>query len=114
MHPFEDILGGSPEDNARAFRALLDGAEGAYRDAVLLNAAAALVIAGAASDLKDGVEQARQAEKRAKEGEKELRVAVDKDIQVYLIFLIFQYLPRRKGRYNEGFPIFLFFLSWSL
>ncbi|MCM2562131.1 anthranilate phosphoribosyltransferase [Lutimaribacter sp. EGI FJ00015] len=59
VHPFEDILGGSPEDNARAFRALLNGAEGAYRDAVLLNAAAALVVAEAATDLKTGVEMAR-------------------------------------------------------
>lgn len=59
-HPFEAILGGSPEDNGRAFRALLDGASGAYRDAVLLNAAAALVVADAASDLKDGVARAAE------------------------------------------------------
>ncbi len=59
VHPFEDILGGAPEDNARAFRALLDGAPGAYRDAVLLNASAALVVAEAADDLKTGVEMAR-------------------------------------------------------
>ncbi len=58
VHPFEDILGGTPEENARAFRALLDGQPGAYRDAVLLNAAAALVVAGHAADVKDGVEQA--------------------------------------------------------
>jgi anthranilate phosphoribosyltransferase len=42
-HPFAAILGGTPAENAVAFRALLDGAPGAYRDAVLLNAAAALV-----------------------------------------------------------------------
>ncbi|WP_103764248.1 MULTISPECIES: anthranilate phosphoribosyltransferase [Roseovarius] len=59
VHPFEDILGGTPEENGRAFRALLDGAPGAYRDAVLLNAAAALVVAGHADDLRQGVEQAR-------------------------------------------------------
>ncbi|MEL6449627.1 MAG: anthranilate phosphoribosyltransferase [Pseudomonadota bacterium] len=58
-HLFEDILGGAPADNARAFAALLDGAPGAYRDAVLLNAAAALVVADHASDLKDGVAQAQ-------------------------------------------------------
>ena len=58
-HPFEDIIGGTPEENAVAFRALLDGAPGAYRDAVLLNAAAALKVAGHASDLKDGVAQAQ-------------------------------------------------------
>ncbi|MEL6101071.1 MAG: anthranilate phosphoribosyltransferase [Pseudomonadota bacterium] len=58
VHPFEAILGGSPEDNAKAFAALLDGAPSAYRDAVLLNAAAALVVADAVSDLKSGVEMA--------------------------------------------------------
>ena len=56
VHPLKDILGGSPGENAAAFRALLDGAPGAYRDAVLLNAAAALVIAGKADHLKSGVE----------------------------------------------------------
>lgn len=58
VHRFAEILGGTPEENAAAFRALLDGAPGAYRDAVLLNAAAALVIADKASDLKQGVEMA--------------------------------------------------------
>ncbi|MGB0659940.1 MAG: anthranilate phosphoribosyltransferase [Mangrovicoccus sp.] len=61
VHPFEAIIGGTPEENGKALLALLDGAEGAYRDAVLLNAAAALVISGKASDLKAGVEQARAA-----------------------------------------------------
>ncbi|MDU9003617.1 anthranilate phosphoribosyltransferase [Sedimentitalea todarodis] len=60
VHPFEDILGGSPEDNARAFRALLDGGQSAYRDAVLLNAAAALVVADAAGNLRDGVAMATE------------------------------------------------------
>lgn len=59
QHPFEDIIGGSPEDNARAFRALLEGAQNAYRDAVLLNSSAALTIAGKAADLREGVEMAR-------------------------------------------------------
>ena len=59
QHPFEDILGGAPEDNAKAFRALLAGETSAYRDAVLLNAAAALVVAEAAEDLKAGVDIAR-------------------------------------------------------
>ncbi len=58
VHPFEAILGGSPEDNARAFRAVMDGAPGAYRDAVLLNAAAALVVAERAGSLLEGVERA--------------------------------------------------------
>ncbi len=59
VHPFEDILGGTPAENATAMRALLDGAPSAYRDAVLLNAAAALVVADAASDLRVGVEMAK-------------------------------------------------------
>ncbi len=59
VHPFEAILGGTPEENGQAFRALLDGAPSAYRDAVLLNAAAALVVAGRVDDLRDGVAMAR-------------------------------------------------------
>ncbi|MCB2128068.1 MAG: anthranilate phosphoribosyltransferase [Rhodobacteraceae bacterium] len=60
VHPFEAIMGGSPEENAAAFRALLDGARGAYRDAVLLNAAAALLVAGKAEALPEGVERAAE------------------------------------------------------
>jgi anthranilate phosphoribosyltransferase len=60
VHPFDAIMGGTPEDNAMALRALLAGATGAYRDAVLLNAAAALVVAGAAGDLKEGVARAAE------------------------------------------------------
>ena len=60
VHPFEAIVGGTPEENAVAFRALLDGESGAYRDAVLLNAAAALVVADAVTDLKDGVAMAAE------------------------------------------------------
>ncbi|MCF6231681.1 MAG: anthranilate phosphoribosyltransferase [Rhodobacteraceae bacterium] len=60
VHPFEDILGGTPAENAQAFKALLDGTPSAYRDAVLLNAAAALVVAEMATDLPTGVEIARQ------------------------------------------------------
>ena len=59
VHPFEDIMGGTPAENAVAFRALLSGEKNAYRDAVLLNAAAALVIADKAADLKAGVDLAR-------------------------------------------------------
>ena len=60
VHPFEALLGGTPAENARAMRALLGGAKGAYRDAVLLNAAAALVVADKAGDLKAGVEIAAE------------------------------------------------------
>ncbi|SDK13820.1 anthranilate phosphoribosyltransferase [Aliiruegeria lutimaris] len=59
VHPFEAILGGTPEENGKAFAALLAGAPGAYRDAVLLNTAAALVVAGVARDLEEGVEMGR-------------------------------------------------------
>jgi anthranilate phosphoribosyltransferase len=49
-----DLRGGDAEENAAALRALLDGAQGAYRDIVLLNAAAALVVADRAADLSEG------------------------------------------------------------
>ncbi|MGF6860733.1 anthranilate phosphoribosyltransferase [Rhodobacteraceae bacterium MBR-64] len=59
-HPFSAILGGTPAQNAHAFRVLLDGGTGAYRDAVLLNAAAALIVAGVANTLPEGVDMARE------------------------------------------------------
>ncbi len=59
VHPFEAIVGGTPEENARDFNALLAGQPSAYRDAVLLNAAAALLVADAAPDLETGVDMAR-------------------------------------------------------
>ena len=52
------LKGGTPAENAAALRALLAGERGPYRDIVLMNAAAALVVAGKASDLKAGVAQA--------------------------------------------------------
>lgn len=55
VHRLASILGGEPAENAVAFRALLEGEASAFRDAVLLNAAAALVVADKASDLKEGV-----------------------------------------------------------
>ncbi|MEL6958287.1 MAG: anthranilate phosphoribosyltransferase [Pseudomonadota bacterium] len=60
VHPFEALLGGSPEENGKAFRALLDGAASAYRDAVLLNAAAALLVAGKVEGLKAGAKLAAE------------------------------------------------------
>lgn len=51
----EDLRGGDAEENAAALTALLEGATGPYRDVVLLNAAAALVVADRADDLKSGV-----------------------------------------------------------
>ncbi|MGN7867963.1 Anthranilate phosphoribosyltransferase [Paracoccus haematequi] len=60
-HPFEAIIGGEPHENAAAFRALLGGERGAYRDAVLLNAAAALLIAEKVRDLREGAAMAAEA-----------------------------------------------------
>ena len=56
-----DLTGGSPAENARIARRVLDGEKGAVRDVVLLNAAAALVVADAAPDLAAGVEAASTA-----------------------------------------------------
>ncbi|MFV0292560.1 MAG: anthranilate phosphoribosyltransferase [Paracoccus sp. (in: a-proteobacteria)] len=53
-HDFSEIIGGDAAHNAAAARALLDGTKSGYRDAVLLNAAAALLIAGHAGDLHGG------------------------------------------------------------
>ncbi|MBT8410388.1 MAG: anthranilate phosphoribosyltransferase [Octadecabacter sp.] len=60
VHPFTSILGGTPADNAKALRALLDGEKSAYRDAVLLNSAAALLVAGRVEGLKTGVAMASE------------------------------------------------------
>ncbi|MDH7794818.1 MULTISPECIES: anthranilate phosphoribosyltransferase [unclassified Beijerinckia] len=50
-----DLKGGDPEHNARALRDVLDGKASAYRDIALMNAAAALIVAGKAKELKEGV-----------------------------------------------------------
>jgi anthranilate phosphoribosyltransferase len=52
--PIEALAGGDASDNARILRDVLDGQKGGPRDAVLANAAAALVAAGAAADLRQG------------------------------------------------------------
>ena len=60
-HPLSAIPGGDAEYNAAALRRLLEGEKGAYRDAVLLNAAAALIVAGEAQDGEDGIEEGAEA-----------------------------------------------------
>ncbi|MET0375297.1 MAG: anthranilate phosphoribosyltransferase [Rhizorhabdus sp.] len=60
-HPLDAIRGGDPAYNAAALTRLLDGETGAYRDAVLLNAAAALIVAGKADDWSTGVAIAEEA-----------------------------------------------------
>ena len=51
----EDLKGGTPAENAAITRAILDGAQGHKRNAVLLNAGASLYIAGKADTMADGV-----------------------------------------------------------
>ncbi|MES2343057.1 MAG: anthranilate phosphoribosyltransferase [Pseudomonadota bacterium] len=54
-----DLTGGTPAENAVALRALLDGETGAYRDIVLLNAAAAFLVGEKVETLRDGIDLAR-------------------------------------------------------
>ncbi len=49
-----DLKGGDPKENAAAIHRLFDGEACAYRDIVLLNAAAALIVSGKAASLKEG------------------------------------------------------------
>jgi anthranilate phosphoribosyltransferase len=56
-----DLRGGDAAHNAAAIRALLDGAKGPFRDIVLLNTAAALIVGDRAANLMDGVEKAAAA-----------------------------------------------------
>ncbi len=65
-HPIETLKGGDAHYNATALRRLLAGTQetaqdSAYRDAVLFNAAAALMVAGVARDWISGVEEAAEA-----------------------------------------------------
>jgi anthranilate phosphoribosyltransferase len=57
----EGLAGGSPEQNAALVESILGGEEGPRRDAVLLNAGAAFVAAGRASELREGIEAAAAA-----------------------------------------------------
>jgi anthranilate phosphoribosyltransferase len=53
-----DLKGGDASHNANAIRELLDGLDGPFRDIVVLNAAAALIVAGRAQSIADGVQTA--------------------------------------------------------
>lgn len=57
----KDLLGGEPADNAAAIVALFDGAPGAYRDTVLLNAGAGLLVADRVDTIETGIALARDA-----------------------------------------------------
>ncbi|HZV08348.1 MAG TPA: anthranilate phosphoribosyltransferase, partial [Novosphingobium sp.] len=59
--PVSAIRGGDAAHNADALKRLLMGEEGAYRDAVLFNAAGALMVAGEVADWREGVEEAAEA-----------------------------------------------------
>lgn len=59
--PVEAIRGGDANENAKALRLLLQGEKGPYRDAVLFNAAAALMVADEVDNFTDGVEEAAEA-----------------------------------------------------
>jgi anthranilate phosphoribosyltransferase len=61
LHPLEDLRGGDAAFNAAALREMLLGAPGAYRDAVILNSAAALLVAGQVEDWLEGAEEAAEA-----------------------------------------------------
>jgi anthranilate phosphoribosyltransferase len=56
--PIAAIKGSDAAFNAAALLGVLRGVPGAYRETVLMNAAAALIVAGRAADLRDGVDQA--------------------------------------------------------
>ena len=60
-YPVEAIRGGDAKHNAQELRKLLHGEHGAYRDAVLFNAAEALLVAGVVQTMPDGVEEAAEA-----------------------------------------------------
>ncbi len=57
-HSTDEIKGGDAPHNAKALRAVLAGEPSAYRDTVLLNAGAALVVAGQAANLAEGAKLA--------------------------------------------------------
>ena len=59
--PIEAIRGGDAAHNAKALEALLGGTPGPYRDAVLLNAAATLIVAGRTEDWREGAAMAAEA-----------------------------------------------------
>ena len=58
--PLGAIRGGTPQENALAIEKLFAGEKSAYRDMVVYNAAASLVIANHAKDLVTGAEQAKE------------------------------------------------------
>ncbi len=72
----EDLLGGNPEENAQITRAILNGEKGPKRNVVLINAAAALVAAEQAENLKEGIRQAEIAIDKGK-ATKKMQALID-------------------------------------
>ncbi len=66
----EELKGGDPAQNARALREVLAGERGAYRDVAVLNAGVALIVAGVATTLREGVKRADAALASGKAREK--------------------------------------------
>ena len=56
----EELVGGTPQENAKITLDILKGQKGPKRDAVLMNAGAAIYIGGKAQDLQEGIAIARQ------------------------------------------------------
>ncbi len=65
----DEVAGGSPEQNAVATRAVLEGKRGPHRDLVLINAAAAIYVGGRAESLAEGVDKAAGSIDSGKAGE---------------------------------------------
>lgn len=59
--PLDAILGGEPAENAAVVRSVLEGEQSSARDVSVLNAGAAIYVAGAAGELQEGVAKAREA-----------------------------------------------------
>ncbi len=57
----DELVGGTPDVNAAVVHRVMGGAHGAHRNIVVLNAAAALVVAGAAASLEEGLARAAEA-----------------------------------------------------
>ncbi len=61
VSPLESLKGGEAQENALAIKALLEGNTSSYRDIVILNSAAALLVSGVVENLADGAERAASA-----------------------------------------------------
>ncbi len=56
----EELVGGTPEENAEITRAILNGAKGPKRDVVLMNAGAAIYLGGKADSIEEGIQIAAE------------------------------------------------------